>query len=422
MVAVRGIGGKLYTTEQCERSKKDLSTPFYIVTIRHDDGERLPIILNAERDPISWANDYLIKARRSSVAAKTLRKELSVLGYLHEFCKNSGIDLMQRARSGNGFSTDEIATQLFRWMRRNFSAHAGGNVVELVVARATVDYRMGKVWEFLRWHMDDAMTRLAVGDNRINHIQAKMKAMETAFHSLRTNIAKHKVEKLGLAPHRVGRLLEICYPGNPENPWKGCYQERNYLILVLLLTFGFRRGELLKIKLRDLRLGGLIPEIRIERRPDDIEDLRAEPPEVKTEARILPCDKFLAQRLQNYILGERKQIPGANGSPFLVLARSGQPISEKRINDIFYQLRRKHPDFTDLHPHLCRHTCNTKLLEMGREKGIEESRLEAHLKYFNGWRTDNSETYTQAAIRKEVQDLSLAHQEAIFLQFQDVPF
>lgn len=404
------------------RGEKKLHSSFHVVMIRHDDGERLPIILDAERSPIIWVNEYLIKLRRSSVAAKTLLKELYVLGYFHELCKHAEINLIERLHFGKGFTADEITVQIFNWMRRNFGARRGRKVVQLVVARETVDYRMDQVWRLIKWHMENVITRLELGDNRIDHVQAKIKAMKSAFDSIRTDISNHNVEKLGLSSHRIDRLLAVCYPGHVENPWKKCYQERNYLILVMLLSFGFRRGELLKIKLRDLRLHGLIPEIRIVRRPDDAEDSRTAPPEVKTEQRLLPCDKFLAQRLQRYITKERKGIPGASSSPFLILARSGLPMSEKRINGIFDQLGKKHQDYADVHPHLCRHTCNTQLQKIARVRGLSDKEVIDHLKFLNGWRTDNSGTYTQAEIQMNAQNFSLLYQQNLFIQFADVPF
>lgn len=399
-----------------------MATNFHILTVLHDDGERLPIIIDEDRAPIVWANEYMMKVRRSSVAASTLRKELAVLGYFGEFCKQAGIDLMQRLRSGDGFTVDEIASRLFPWMRRNFGAHQGRKVAKQVVGRDTVDFRMMKVWAFIKWQMHGVITRLAVGDVRINHIEVKMKAMDTAVNSLITDVTNSRVEKLALAPHRVKRLLEICYPGHPENPWKKCYQERNYLILVMYLTFGLRRAELLKLKLRHMRMGGLIAEIRLERCPDDPEDTRKNGPEVKTQERVLPCDKFLAQRIQNYITNERKNILGESKSPFLILARSGQPMSLNRVNGIFLQIRKRHPDFADTHPHVCRHTCITRLREIATSQGIEDHRIMMHLRYFSGWATDNDDVYTQAATRREVQGLSMAHQQALFVQLGDVPF
>lgn len=400
----------------------ELPNPFHVVMVRHDDGEHLPILLDSNRNPIVWANEFLIKVRRPRLAAKTLRKELFVLGYLHEFCKHAGIDLIQRLYSGIGLTADEITFQLFHWMRRNFGARAGRKVVRLVVQRETVDYRMALVLKLINWHMNSAITRLKVGDLRINHIQAKIEAMHVAFESIVTDIVDHKVTKMGLPSHQVKKLLEICYPGHIQNPWKSCYQERNYLILVLLLTFGIRRGELLKLKLRDLYLHGLIPEIRVQRRPDDHDDHRAEAPQVKTESRALPCDKFLAQRLQHYITTDRKKIPSASKSPFLILARSGQAMSEKRINGIFKQIGKVHPEFSTIHPHLCRHTCNTRLYEAARAKGLSHEEITQHLEFLNGWKTDNSDTYAQAAISKNAQALSLSYQQGLFIQFEDVPF
>lgn len=58
---------------------------FHVVTVLHAGGERLPILLDADRQPISWIDAYLIKRLRPRLSVSSLVKTLYVLGYL--WCK-----------------------------------------------------------------------------------------------------------------------------------------------------------------------------------------------------------------------------------------------------------------------------------------------------------------------------------------------
>jgi len=47
------------------------------------------------------------------------------------------------------------------------------------------------------------------------------------------------------------------------------------VLILLLLTFGYRRGEALKIYVSDVNVRGRKPHIVVGRRPDDPNDTRA---------------------------------------------------------------------------------------------------------------------------------------------------
>jgi integrase len=373
---------------------------FSIVTVRHQDGERLPILLDANRQPITWANEYILYVRRTRVASSTLKKELRALGYLYAWGQQHHIDVMERMRSGNGLSIDEITMQLFPWLRKNFQEEDA--VRPLVVARDTVDFRMNFIRSFMRYQLQSVISRLSASDPRIDRIQAKIKAMEDGCKSLASSVGRGaRKRKEGLTAAQVERLLSVCHPDSPENPWQRGCRERNYLILLILLTFALRRGELLKLYVGDCQLAGSAPVLHVQRRPDDPNDPRRDEPAVKTQSRVLPCDSFLARRLHAYIVNERIKIPHARKSPFLILREDGQPLSLPRVNGILAQIVARFPEFKGLSPHILRHTCDTRITEKARELGIEEASLTKHLKYFNGWLGDNSETYTRLAARQE---------------------
>ncbi|AZG12624.1 site-specific integrase [Cupriavidus pauculus] len=386
---------------------------FHVVTVRHSDGERLPILLDADRQPIGWINEYAIQRLRSRLSANSLTKALHVLGLLWLWAVQHSIPLQARLLAGDGLSPDEIASQLYPWLRRDFQSRVA--VRRLVVAPTTVAQRLQVVMQFIRWHLERAMARLPIGSPELSHVRERLATMQHTFATAGPRRAEPVHHASPLSEERVNRLLSICRPGSDENPWKAAYQDRNYVIVLVLLLLGIRRGELLKLRVADCVLSGAIPEIRVERSPDDAKDPRRHEPQVKTESRQLPCDRALASLLNSYICRTRRAIPGADKSPFLFLSRDGAPMSLARVNGLLTQVGAAHAEFRDLHPHCLRSTCATNFRARALRTGLDEERVEKHMMYFFGWRSSDSiRPYVWQAIRRESCELSLAYQSTVF--------
>ena len=204
-----------------------------------------------------------------------------------------------------------------------------------------------------------------------------------------------------------------------ESPWtypdkkiQSSLQARNRLIVRLLLTFGLRRGDLLKLYTTDALVSGSSKVLRVRRRPDDPMDSRRSEPNVKTQERDLPLSNALASELDIYVRIARLSIPGARRSPYLFLdVKRGCPLSLRALNDVFNPLRKIFPR---LHPHVCRHTCNELILQESDANGISRSRALKHMRYINGWLGDNSGVYTRRLVREEARALSLDMQHRLF--------
>ena len=88
----------------------------------------------------------------------------------------------------------------------------------------------------------------------------------------------------GLSSSEVTRLLAIIdphNPHNPHNPWArgnsdeaNAIRRRNQLIVLLMLAFGPRRGDVLKLQTGDVKTHGSEPTLWVVRRPDDPKDTR----------------------------------------------------------------------------------------------------------------------------------------------------
>ncbi|CAJ7036732.1 phage integrase [Burkholderia pseudomallei] len=390
-----------------------MHTRFHVVTVLHPSGERLPILLDADRQPIPWVNAYLIQRLRPRLSVSSLVKTLRVLGYMWAWASAEAFPLQARLVFGQGLSQDEIVGRLYPWLRRNFQAT--GKVRKLVVSPNTVAFRLNVVSQFVGWHLECAMSALPVGSPEIRDIRTRLTLIERSFATAVRARVESSVHAVPLSDDRLQRLLQICHPDAYDNPWKMPYRRRNFLIVLMMATLGVRRGELLKLRVSDCHLARAVPEIRVERSPDDPVDPRINEPQVKTESRHLPCDASLARYLNEYICRGRRQIPGANRSPFLFLSRGGQPMSLARVNGLFDQVSAVHPEFDDLHPHCLRSTCATNFRAAGLRNGLDDERVDKDMMYFFGWRSaDSVRPYIDAAIRRESYEISLSYQALLF--------
>lgn len=386
---------------------------FHVVTVLHPGGERLPILLDADRQPIPWVNTYLIKRLRPRLSVNSLLKTLRVLGYLWAWASSAALPLQGRLASGEGLTQDEIVSQLYPWLRRNFQM--AGKVRKLIVSPSTVAYRLNVVSQCVAWHLECVMSTLPVGGPEIRDIQIRLTLIKRSFATAARARIESSAHAAPLSDDRLQRLLLICHPDSCDNPWKKPYRSRNFLIVLIMAMLGVRRGELLKLRVSDCHLSRATPEIRVERSPDDPADPRINEPQVKTESRHLPCDTSLARYLNEYICRARRRIAGAGKSPFLFLSRNGQPMSLARVNGVLAQIAVVHPEFDDLHPHSLRSTCATNFRTAGLLNSLDEDRVDKDMMYFFGWRSaDSVRPYIDAAIRRESGEISLSYQASLF--------
>jgi len=390
-----------------------MSARFHIIVIRHPGGERLPALLDADRQPVPWINVYLIKRLRLRLSTNSLIKTLYVLGQLWAWSISERFPLQARLVSGHGLSQDEIVSRLYPWLRRDFQT--SGKVTKLVVAPSTVAFRLNVVAKCITWHLECAMSALPVGAPEIADIQSRVSFTQRCFATLAQAGRSSAEHAAPLSSEQLDRLIKVCHPDCPENPWKPPYRQRNYLIVLLLAMLGVRRGELLKLRVSDCLLSGDAPAVRIVRAPDDPADPRVAEPQVKTEPRHVPCDRSLARILNDYICGSRRRIPGASHMPFMFLNRNGGPLSLVRVNGILSQVAASHPEFEHLHPHQLRSTCATEFRAAGLANGLDDERVTRNMMYFFGWRSaDSVKPYIDAAIRREAYEIGLRYQVTLF--------
>ena len=193
-------------------------------------------------------------------------------------------------------------------------------------------------------------------------------------------------------PEVFFKVMDLVEPLNPKNPFTKLVRNRNYLLFRMLYETGLRSGEILQLKITDIKFSQNLIEIR--RRHDDPEDTyRSTEPNAKTLERNLYIPSELSDEIRAYVIRERALIINANKHSFLFVSNKGKsagnPISliqfskivEKVAEDEYLADFIKKNGFKGakkITRHGFRHDFNNRLsisIDNHNEKAREEGRL-----------------------------------------------
>ncbi|BET27265.1 hypothetical protein RGQ30_27660 [Limnobacter thiooxidans] len=221
--------------------------------------------------------------------------------------------------------------------------------------------------------------------------------------------------RIGLSEQEQHRLLEVINPESSLNPWtRGYVRKRNWLLIVLLLASGMRRGELLGLQIGDLNAEA--PKLRILRRADTEKDPRRIQPCTKTFDREIELARPVMKALWDFINNDRRAIKRARTVPQIFVSDEGAPLSHASIDKVFFQLRSVFPGLPmTLTSHVMRHTWNERFSEKAEAMGVSETVEERARNSQQGW-SDNSRmaaTYTRRYTAKKGREVALKLQERL---------
>ncbi len=396
---------------------------FRVRVAKMASGERLPLVVDEHGLPAPGPNQWSLFIRRPQVQQNTLIEELRTVAHIYDWATRRGVDLDERFESGNGLSPAEL-TALYQNLRyaRPFGRKAAAR---RLTDAADVQFVNGKTHavrvvyarEYLVWGLERAIYRLDVCDLRVWEIRERCEHIRRAALDFQRQSSDSVVKRIGLDRAQRARLLEIIEPSHPQNPFRRNVRFRNLVLVVLLMTFGFRRGEILKIYVTDVNVNGRNPSLTIHRRPGDVLDTRANEPAVKTLGRKIPLSTEMAQILDTFIRYHRPRFPGAEESPFLFFSEDGNPLALRSVNAVLERVVACYPEFIGiLSPHVLRYTYNDMLTESAAGAGIDAETLKRSRNYLNGWslNSEQGSLYSRRAIEDRASEISLAHQRSLF--------
>lgn len=415
-------------------------TRFVAKRVRFRNGERHSVLSRPGSLPVHEASLYLAKYRKRGRAANTIHAVCMVLALLYRELAKTDINLLVRFRQGRFLTVPELnrlaeAAQyrvddlsyedadgpgdskiidIRRIRMRRSAAIVEVNAVAVATQASRLRY-MADFLDFLSTYVGSTLPA----------VQRKELALESAG-ALKAFLAQvprvSRRAKLGaregLSKEDQDRLLKVINPDSPDNPWqRGFVRHRNWLIVVLLLATGMRRGELLGLQIRDL--DQRLPKLRILRRADASEDPRRIQPNTKTNDREVELRPAIMRAVWGYINDRRRKIKAARKHPQLIVADDGQPLSLQSIDKIFRQLREACPGLpVTLTSHVMRHTWNERFSEQAELLGLTDAVEEKARNEQQGW-ADNSKsaaTYTRRHASRKGRELALKLQEQL-----DVP-
>jgi integrase len=180
---------------------------------------------------------------------------------------------------------------------------------------------------------------------------------------------------------QMERVLDIVRPESSDNPWKNkSLKYRNQLIVNLFEATGCRRGELLKIRIQDVKSSPKNGRRYVTLRTKvDLEDNRSDRPEGKTLSRNVPLDRRLSDMYDDYLIYHRSEVKGAEHIPYLFVTHDhfnsvNNALSIASVN----KLCREIADVVGfrVHPHAFRHSWNDRFSEYA-DKQIAKGRVSA---------------------------------------------
>lgn len=407
-------------------------------------GERLPVLLGQDGLPMFEPTVFSLSEIRSrNRASNTIDSYLRSVMVFLLFLDLRKIDLEDRLDQGQLLSLGEIedvvrvcrlplekihsmldeasdqAQQLVSVISLEKLRMRSAGSTEVEIDPGSAATRLRNIRDYLRWlalariskHGIDASLRMTLESSA----QYTSHAIDARLPS-----ASYKSGELdqreGLEPDVIERVLKVIDPQSPDNPWRDEHSRyRNKLIIEWLLSLGLRRGELLNIRIGDVKFRE--STVIVARRADDIDDPRKNQPKVKTRGREIPIASGLLDKTNAYIMNQRSAIRGARKHDFLFVASdNGAPLSIPSLNKIFNVLRDKCPDIPrNIFPHIFRHTWNDRFSEeMDANKVGDDAEKKAR-SYLMGWSetSGTAATYTRRHIRKKAQQASLQMQNEL---------
>ena len=410
---------------------------YAVVQVKMQSGERTHLLVDATTGiGIYEPTGYALNLRNKGRAVNTIAQAMRAVMLLYQILGAHDVDLLQRIRANDFLTLGEIDALIEQCklkradldeihfgpvdekvarldlakLKKGLKAQAALPVVDRGTAAVRIKYIKG----YLGWLSEYAYLQKIPEDRESfkQVAEVTVKAFKTRAPIVgKKNSTKRKK---GLTHAQQERLLSVVHPDSPENPWIDAFiRERNYLIILILLATGMRKGEMLGIKVKDFNVRD--NKLLVTRRPDDPDETRCRTAETKTYDRELLLGTELAESLKRYIKVIRASTTLANQHPYLIVSEVGAPMALGTVDFMFSALRKVLPEIQKLSAHILRHTWNDRFSEFCQNNlsKVEEERTR---NYIMGWSEESrsAENYTARYTEMQAEDALTAMQNKMF--------
>jgi integrase len=403
--------------------------------IRFQNGERHSVLQLSSGLPVHEVTLYLGRYRTKGRAANTIHFVCVSLALLYCELAAAGVHLLQRFEQGRFLTSQELdrlaAAAQYRIddLDEEAAGARGSKVISInrvtmrrakhaeerrPVEAQTQASRLRYIADFLEFFSTYVAATLPPSQRAALAADAERGLLALKEHVPRVSKRAKLGARVGLSEEEQARVVAIVHPDSPDNPWRrGFVRRRNWLMVVLLLATGMRRGELLGLQIRDLSKHDA--KMRIVRRADDAEDHRLVQPNAKTQDREIELTMSIRTKLDAY-LEERRSIKAARLISQVFVSEDGNALSEKTIDKIFRELREACPGLpVALTSHVMRHTWNERFSEAADAMGLSEVTEQRARNTQQGWADDSKTgaTYTRRHAARKGREIALKLQEKL---------
>ncbi|MEE3923317.1 site-specific integrase [Pseudomonas viridiflava] len=389
--------------------------------IKSSNGERFVVLVDETGMPLFYPALYVtVHMRGRSLAVNTIQNTLNALKALYAWQSYYGIDLESRFSRRELLQVHEVHS-LRDFMQKPLLDENDGKVVLIsrrpkMVSTSNQYARMSVIADYLGFLAGQhQLPSSSVGRDSSERMVAQIKANrpKTSTKSSIDRDEKHLDDTL------LDELEAALKPGSANNPVREyAVQVRNALMFSILRITGLRRGELLNLMIEDIDFAK--NTLRVIRRPDSKEDIRAYQPVAKTRERTFPLMPELVDQIHRYVLNNRNKVPRAKTHGYLFVTHKlgtsqGRPLSNAGFGKFMAALRNIVEGASGIHAHSLRHHWNYSFSKTCEEQGITPEREEKIRSYLMGWSetSGTAATYNRRHIKeqagKALLDLQIKH-------------
>jgi integrase len=382
--------------------------------IRSSDGERFVILVDESGTPLFYPALYVtVHMRGRSLAVNTVENSLNAIKTLYAWQTYYGLDLELGFSQGDFLRSNEIHA-LRDFMQKPLVREEQDKVVSISGRRNVVSVsnqyaRLSVLADYLGFLAKQLQPSSKRDHDHVERMVSQIKANrpKKPTKSNQDRDEKHLDDAV------LDSLEKALKPGSENNPAKEyAVQVRNALMFSILRVTGLRRGELLNLKVEDIDFAK--NTLKVVRRPDSKDDVRAFQPVAKTRERTIPLIPELINRIYEYVLKHRNNTSAAKKHGYLFVthkegASLGQPISNAAFGKFMADLKRIADNHDGIHAHALRHHWNYSFSKACESKGVTPEREEKIRSYLMGWSetSGTAATYNRRHIKEQAKRAAL---------------
>ncbi|MDP1594754.1 MAG: site-specific integrase [Gallionella sp.] len=272
-------------------------------------------------------------------------------------------------------------------------------------------------WQTAFQFVRDTVLRLSKSNlplSQIHEIEGKLNRLTLLYQQLRIGKKRQQEIIRSLPAGVVEELYSMLDPESFSNPFGNMATKwKVYVIFIILLHQGLRRGELL-LQPADAVKSGFDKKFNKDRfwlsvvyNPYEEDDSRYSKPGVKTPSSIrqMPVSALTANIIQEYVENYRGKV----NHSFLISSQKGKPLSTEALTCIFKKITlnlskvalhdlKQRTGKESITPHDLRHTCAVVRLNQLLERGKAMDEALQEMRTFFGWSrsSDMPQKYARA--------------------------